>query len=49
MSEAKKILPKYIGVLQRNACRSNRKIVLKENPTVSIRETMTMQKFSHLQ
>jgi len=43
------MLPKYIGFLQRNACMSNRKIVLKENLTISIRETMSMLKFSHLQ
>lgn len=28
---------------------SNRKIVLKENPTIRIREKMSMQKFSQLE
>jgi hypothetical protein len=49
MSEANKMLPKYIEFLKRNACMSIRKIVLKENPTISIRATMSTQKFSHLQ
>jgi len=49
MSEANKMLPKYIEFLKRDACMSNRKIVLKETPPISIRTTMSMQKFSHLQ